>query len=133
MEWRVRRPGITAKLFLAMLGVTLLVVVTMLVMARYTFREGFVAYVRDRQRERADAVVELLATYYADRGDWAGLGDPGQWRALLREAAWEPRRDDHPSEDDDHRAGREWNHDRDHDHDGAPPRAGRLVPATAWR
>ena len=114
---RLRRPGITAKLFFAILGVTLLVVVTMVVMARYTFQEGFADYVRERQQQRAEAVAEVLAGYYAQHGDWDGLRDRRHWRALLHEAIGELRHD-----------GRRPPDDRDEDHDRRPPPEARLVP-----
>jgi len=124
----MRRPGITAKLFLAILGVTLLVVVTMVVMARYTFREGFVDYVRERQRQRADAVTEVLATYYAERNSWAGLRDPRRWRELLRESTWELHAGERPLDEHRHPPGDDRDHDHDRHHERGPPREARLFP-----
>ncbi len=124
------RPGITAKLFIAFLSVTLIVVVAMVLTARYTFREDFLEYARERQQERVEALAEALAEYYRQSGNWSGLRTPDNWREFLEATARGPRRfgrhaydrGDH-GERGDHE---EEDHERDDDEQHA---ASRLVPA----
>lgn len=84
----MRRPGVTAKLFLAILGVTLSVVVLMTLAVQVTFREDFLDYRRGRERERLEALAGVLTDYYREAGDWQALAHPPRWRYLLREALW---------------------------------------------
>jgi len=116
----MRTPGITAKLFLAVLGVTLTVVVLMTVAAQLAFRSDFGSYLRDRERERMDTLAEVLAEHYRDHGGWQALETPARWRDILREAAWRMRRE-HDHHDD---------HDRDDhsDRDRNGPFEGRAPP-----
>lgn len=84
----MRRPGITARLFLALLGLTLVVVVTMVLTAQYTFRNDFLEYVQERERERIASLSRTLSEHYQETGSWTALQDPERWRRLLSAATW---------------------------------------------
>ncbi|MFB4203780.1 ATP-binding protein [Arhodomonas sp. KWT2] len=110
----MRRPGITAKLFLAILGVTLCVVVLMTFAVQMTFRSDFLDYVREREGERIDMLASVLADYYREAGDWHDLSEDGHWRRLLREALWRQREAEaHHRERDD---GEDHDEHRERDH-----------------
>lgn len=106
----MRKPGITAKLFLAILGVTLAVVVLMTLATQLAFRSDFVEYLNERERERIETLADVLAEYYQSTGSWRGLEQAGRWQAVLREAAWRHRHDEDGRDDDDR-------HDDDDDDD----------------
>lgn len=108
---KMRKPGITAKLFLAILGVTLAVVLLMTLATQLAFRSDFVEYLGERERERIETLADVLADYYDEAGSWSGLEQPGRWRAVLREAAWRHRHGEEDDDDDDH-------HEDDDHHDG---------------
>lgn len=84
----MRRPGITARLFLTLLGLTLVVVVTMVLTAQYTFRNDFLEYVQERERERITSLSQTLSEHYQATGSWTALQDPERWRWLLSAATW---------------------------------------------
>ncbi|MBA1148517.1 hypothetical protein H0Z60_15820, partial [Ectothiorhodospiraceae bacterium WFHF3C12] len=113
----MRTPGITAKLFLAILGVTLAVVLLMTLTTQLAFRSDFVDYLEERERDRIETLADVLGDYYRAEGTWLGLEQPGRWRDVLREAAWRHRHDDdrdhHRRDDDD-----DDDDDEDDDHDG---------------
>ncbi|TDO15285.1 MULTISPECIES: ATP-binding protein [Halomonas] len=120
----MRRPGITAKLFLAILGVTLCVVVLMTFAVQVTFRSDFLDYVREREGERIAVLASVLADYYREAGDWEDLSEPRRWRHLVREALWRQRKaeaDHREREEGAHREGDggDDDDDDDDDHDGS--------------
>ncbi|HSH43119.1 MAG TPA: ATP-binding protein [Arenicellales bacterium] len=110
----MRTPGITAKLFLTILSVALVVVVLMTLATQLAFRSDFLDYLAERERERVETLAEVLVDYYRAEGDWRGLEDPARWRGVLREAAWRHRHeDDDDEDDDDDRKERDDRHDTD--------------------
>jgi len=103
----MRAPGITAKLFLTILGITLAVVLLMTLATHLAFRSDLVDYLAERERERIEALAGVLIDYYRTEGSWQGLEQPGRWRGVLREAAWrhhheEGYDDDRDDDDDEH-------------------------------
>lgn len=130
----MRTPGITAKLFLAILGVTLTVVALMTVATQLAFHSDFIEYLKHRERERIDALAEVLADYYRANDGWQALEDPAHWRSVLREAAWRERREDERHGDHDFRGDHRPDAHREHDgrhpphHDGPPPAPPPLGP-----
>ncbi len=123
----MRRPGVTAKLFLAILGVTLSVVVLMTLAVQLTFREDFLDYQRGRERERLEALAEVLADHYRETGSWRALEHPPRWHYMLREALWqyeEGREHRHEHETNSHipeLRERERHEPPDHDDKRMPP------------
>lgn len=117
----MRRPGITAKLFLAILGVTLTVVVLMALAVQVTFRSDFLDYVRDRERERIESLAEELADYYRAARSWQALERAPHWRRMLRESRWHDREEE--DDDDDGHRGHGRGGDRHHEDDDGPPMA----------
>lgn len=84
----MRGPGITAKLFLAMVGVTLAVVGLMTIVSQLSFRSEFLDYMRARERQRIDVLAGMLADYYRVEGGWSELAQARDWRRLLRDELW---------------------------------------------
>ena len=56
------KPGITAKLFLAILASCVLVAMAMGLASRLTFNRGFLGYLNDQGVERMDALLPALAS-----------------------------------------------------------------------
>lgn len=134
-EPKMRTPGITAKLFLTILSITLAVVLLMTLATQLAFRSDFVDYLDDRERERMETLADVLIDYYRAEGSWQGLKAPARWRSVLREAAWRHRHED--DDDDDHREERDDRYDRDshdrsewrdHDSRGGPTGASPAAP-----
>ncbi|RDS81548.1 sensor histidine kinase efflux regulator BaeS [Dyella monticola] len=79
------RPGLTAKLFLAMLAVAVFAVMSMGIAARISFNHGFLGYLAEQEAERMDSVATSLARAYRQHGSWDFLRDnPGEWFAIMR-------------------------------------------------
>lgn len=79
------KPGITAKLFLAILASSVLVAVAMGLASRLTFNRGFLGYLNDQGVERMDALLPVLAATWQQQGGWHCFKDnPRQWFRLLR-------------------------------------------------
>ncbi len=79
------RPGITTKLFLAVLATSILVAVAMGVAARVAFTRGFLGYLNEQGIERIENLVPEVAAAYAEHGNWEFLRDnPRQWFRLIR-------------------------------------------------
>jgi two-component system sensor histidine kinase BaeS len=81
----VIRPGITSKLFLAILLTCVVVAVAMATAMRYSFNQGFLGYLNEQEEQRMEALRPTLAAAYAQHGSWEFLrGDPRQWFRLIR-------------------------------------------------
>ena len=79
------KPGITAKLFLAILASCVLVAMAMGLASRLTFNRGFLGYLNDQGVERMDALLPALASTWQVQGGWHCFRDnPRQWFRLLR-------------------------------------------------
>lgn len=75
---------IRAKLFLAFLMTTLLVVLGMYIFMRWSLNRGFNEFIETRQQEQVSNLVEELSEYYANNQSWSGLaGDKRKWINLL--------------------------------------------------
>lgn len=80
------RPGLTAKLFLAMLAVAVFAVVAMGVAARLSFDRGFLGYLGEQETERMQSVAASLATTYHEHGSWDFLrNNPHAWMEVMRQ------------------------------------------------
>ncbi|KAF1044025.1 sensor histidine kinase efflux regulator BaeS [Xylophilus sp.] len=78
------RPGITAKLFLAMLASCAIVLLVNGIAARASFQRGFLGYLNEQGMERLETVLPRLEDAYRQHGDWAFLrGNFDAWFALM--------------------------------------------------
>lgn len=79
------KPGITAKLFFAILTSSVLVAMAMGMASRLTFNRGFLGYLNDQGIERMEALLPALASTWQAQGGWHCFRDnPRQWFRLLR-------------------------------------------------
>lgn len=77
------RPGITLKLFFAILTASAVAAAAMAVATRLSFQSGFFGYLNHVQSQNLDAFAGRLADEYRRTGDWSSLaGDYGRLRAL---------------------------------------------------
>ena len=85
-EWlaRIRRPGLTVQLFLAVLATATLVTVAMGVATQWTFHRGFIGYLNQQAVVRMEAALPRLQAAYAEHGNWAFVHDrPDVWFGLV--------------------------------------------------
>ncbi len=76
--------GITAKLFLGILGTSMIVAVAMGVATRYNFNRGFIGYLNEQATERLESLLPTAAAAYAERGGWEFLrNEPRNWFRLM--------------------------------------------------
>ena len=77
------RPGITLKLFFAILAASAVAAGAMALATRLSFQSGFFGYLNHVQSQSLDAFAGRLADEYRRTGDWSSLqGDYGRLRAL---------------------------------------------------
>ncbi|MBS1205059.1 MAG: histidine kinase [Proteobacteria bacterium] len=67
------RPGITAKLFLAILTTCIVLLVIMHWAVRISFERGFIDYIKRGNEQRLQLLSDTLAEQYAQHGDWQFL------------------------------------------------------------
>src|SRR2546426_8323126 len=78
------QPGITLKLFLAILAACAAAAAAMAVATRLSFQSGFLGYLNQVESQRLDALTATLAAEYRRHGDWSFVRDN---YARLRELA----------------------------------------------
>jgi two-component system sensor histidine kinase BaeS len=77
------KPGITLKLFLAILLASAAAAGAMAVATRQSFQSGFLGYLNQVEAQRLDALAGKLADEYRKSGDWSFVrGDYGRLRTL---------------------------------------------------
>ncbi|MDQ2150824.1 ATP-binding protein [Alcaligenaceae bacterium C4P045] len=92
------RPGITFKLFLAVLAVGMVVTLAMGAALRWRFEHDFLVYVNEREGRRVERMVSTLTRFYIRDNSWEGLRrDPNAWVHMLTVP---PPRDDFGMLDD---------------------------------
>ena len=64
---------IQSKIFLAILGSSLLLVAAAIIAMQWSVTQGMVDYVNNRQIQRADAIAAELAEFYQETGSWRPL------------------------------------------------------------
>ncbi len=64
------RPGIGAKLFMAIFGTCMLVIITMHWGVRLSFEHGFVDYIKKGNEQRLTLLSDALADQYEQHGSW---------------------------------------------------------------
>ncbi|AGN84813.1 MULTISPECIES: two-component system sensor histidine kinase BaeS [Enterobacteriaceae] len=67
------RPGITAKLFLAILATCIVLLITMHWAVRLSFEHGFIDYIKRGNEQRLQMLSDSLAEQYAQNGSWQFL------------------------------------------------------------
>lgn len=79
------RPGITSKLFFAILFTCVVAAVAMATAIRTSFNEGFLGYLNEQEEQRMEALGPTLAQAYEQHGNWDFLRDnPRRWFFLIR-------------------------------------------------
>ena len=79
------KPGITLKLFLAILLTCVITALAMLGVMRYSFHQGFLGYLNEQEAQRLESVLPRMAEAYRENGNWEFLRDrPREWFALIR-------------------------------------------------
>lgn len=61
------------KIFLAILGASLMLVATVMLLVQWSVARGMLDYVNKRQEQRAQAVAGELAEFYREQGSWRPL------------------------------------------------------------
>lgn len=85
------RPGITSKLFFAILLTCIVVAVAMATAIRSSFNQGFIGYLNEQEEQRVEALRPTLANAYLKHGGWDFLkGDRRQWFELIRPPGMPP-------------------------------------------
>lgn len=80
----MKRPGITAQLFIAVLAIAASVVLLMGAAAHESFQRGFIGFLNEQAVARMDAVLPRLQQAYAERGSWDFVRDrPEVWFDLI--------------------------------------------------
>lgn len=78
------RPGITAKLTLTIIAVSILAVAAMSIGSRIAFTHGFLGYLNGAEMTRASLILPKLEQGYLRHGGWDYLrGDPQAWLKVL--------------------------------------------------
>ncbi|BDH45231.1 two-component sensor histidine kinase [Salmonella enterica subsp. enterica serovar Choleraesuis] len=67
------RPGITGKLFMAIFGTCLLVLITMHWGVRLSFERGFIGYIKHGNEQRLQLLSDALSDQYQAHGSWKFL------------------------------------------------------------
>jgi two-component system sensor histidine kinase BaeS len=76
--------NITAKLLLAILGTSAVIVVAMTLLVNWSFRQGFQDYLRQQELQRLDGLATALQQQYQQQGDWEFLRHNTRlWHQLL--------------------------------------------------
>jgi two-component system, OmpR family, sensor histidine kinase BaeS len=84
------RPGLTAKLFLAMLAVAVFAVLAMGIAARVSFDRGFFGYLSEQETAKMQSVAASLQAAYREHGSWDFLRDnPRVWFEVMRPAGFD--------------------------------------------
>ena len=88
--------GVTAKLFLAILAVGIIVTLAMGAALRWNFERDFFSYIQAREARRAERIEASLTGLYQRDGSWRQVQrNPSHWRHLLSvPPAWPPMADD---------------------------------------
>jgi two-component system sensor histidine kinase BaeS len=82
-DHRAVKPGITLKLFLAILAASAVAAAAMALATRYSFQSGFFGYLSQVEAQSLEALALRLSDEYRRSGDWSFLqGDYARLRAL---------------------------------------------------
>jgi hypothetical protein len=67
---KIWRPGITAKLFLAIFATCIVLLISMHWAVRVSFERGFIDYIKRGNEQRLQLLSDALSEQYAQHGDW---------------------------------------------------------------
>ncbi len=85
------KPGITSKLFFAILLTCIVVAVAMATAIRTSFNQGFLGYLNEQEEQRVEALRPTLTNAYIKHGGWEFLkGERRQWFELIRPPGMPP-------------------------------------------
>ena len=85
------KPGITLKLFLAILAASVAAAAAMALATRYSFQSGFLGYLTQVETQRLDALQAALAEEYRQKGSWERVrGDYTRLREIAISSAQVP-------------------------------------------
>jgi len=85
---KLKRPGLTLKLFLAVLATACVVAVGMGAAAHWSFSRGFLGYLNAQAVRQMEAAIPRLQREYREHGGWDFLrGRPGAWFRITRPEA----------------------------------------------
>ncbi|MBP6902840.1 MAG: HAMP domain-containing protein [Burkholderiaceae bacterium] len=83
-SFKLKRPGITAQLFLAVLAIAGLVALAMGAAARFNFQRGFIDFLNAQAVARMEAALPRLQQAHAQHGSWDFVRDrPEVWFNLI--------------------------------------------------
>ncbi|HLX23353.1 MAG TPA: ATP-binding protein [Usitatibacter sp.] len=86
-------PGITLKLFIAVLVTNIITAVAVGLGVRTAFTSGFESYIQEREEQRLTRLSTAIANAYRDKGNWDFLqGSDEAWLQLNRESRPDIRR-----------------------------------------
>lgn len=106
------RPGITAKLFLAILATCIVLLISMHWAVRLSFEHGFIDYIKRGNEQRLQMLSDALGEQYETHGNWQFLR--GNDRFVFQIL-------------------RSFEHDGPDDKHGGPPGPGPGMPPHGWR
>ena len=90
MKWW--RPGITGKLFMAILATCISVLILMHIAVRISFERGFIGYIKSGNEKRLALLSDTLSEQYAQHGNWQFLRHNNRYMfQLLRAFDREPQ------------------------------------------
>ena len=117
------RPGITAKLFLAIFATCIVLLVTMHWAVRISFERGFIDYIKHGNEQRLQLLSDALGEQYAQQGSWRFLRNNDRFIFQILRSF---ERDNEHNEDGSDR-------DPPPGPPGPPPEPGNGMPPHGWR
>ena len=116
---KIWRPGITAKLFLAIFATCMVLLITMHWAVRVSFERGFIDYIKHGNEQRLQMLSDALSEQYAQHGDWRFLRNNDRFIfQILRSFE---RENEHSDGHDNHQP------------PPGPPGPGNGMPPHGWR
>ena len=117
------RPGITAKLFLAIFATCIVLLITMHWAVRISFERGFIDYIKHGNEQRLQLLSDALGEQYAQQGSWRFLRNNDRFIFQILRSF---ERDNEHNEDGSDR-------DPPPGPPGPPPEPGNGMPPHGWR
>lgn len=117
------RPGITAKLFLAIFATCIVLLITMHWAVRISFERGFIDYIKHGNEQRLQLLSDALGEQYAQQGSWRFLRNNDRFIFQILRSF---ERDNEHNENGSDR-------DPPPGPPGPPPEPGNGMPPHGWR